>query len=1256
MSDFVLCYFSATSMELPSLSSAVSSYRSLGRTITVNARTQSQLFSQGAVKRFVEKAMASDVVFITLHGGRMSCPAFEELVAAMELLKSEGKERPLFIIQSVGGDEEALLAAKDHGDCFGDERGLLLHRYFTFGGVENFLSLLKYLCKLRFETAEEIPLPLPLPTEGIYHPDLLENCDLPAYLRRKSNSDAPTIGIWFYQGYAVNRNTAHIDALIREIERQGAFALPVFSYRLKDEILQNLGSDDVVDTFFTQDGKKVVDVVISVMGMSISLTHPQFEKVLPKLDVPYLQALVSSVPYAGWKESIQGMSTMDVTFQAAQPEFDGALITVPVASREEDALDPITGGMTARNAPIVERTQKLVSLSLNWARLRYIPNSKKRVAVVFHHYPPRNDRIGCAAGLDSFASVKLLIDRLKDEGYEIARTFENGDALANALLEKLTCDRRYLTPEKLAARAEAHAGPDLYDDWHNTLPEDIKDKMNADWGVCPGDLFFHDDQLHFPGVVNGNLFITIQPPRGYFEHQDAMLHDLYLSPPHHYLAFYRWMKEIFKAHAVIHVGKHGSLEWLPGKAFGLSKSCYPDLSIMDLPNIYPYIINDPSEGTQAKRRSYCTIVDHLTPVFTNADLYEDMGDVERILSELRDAARQDPGKVPVLHDMLWEAVKAADLHDDLQLTEEMLKENSEHFMGAVHGYLSELSDNMINDGLHVLGVSPNNERLVEVLAQFTRHANGDVPSLRESVIEAMGFEVEAVLAHRGESFPGSGELTGGEIIGSAHETCLTMIRYLWERGYGLSTADEAVIHQFGAPMPKVSRALKYICKTLIPKILQTSEETDAIVHGLNGGFIAPGPSGAPTRGQADILPTGRNFYSVDPRVIPTKAAYETGARLGEALLARFLQETKAYPRSVGMIVWGGNTMRSKGDDIGEILYLMGIKPVWQSNGVVIGLEPIPLSVLGRPRIDVVPRISGFFRDAFPNLVELIDRAVHMVAALEESHDSNFIRKHIMSDQESYKKAGKTDDESFSLAALRVFGCPPGTYGAGVEELIESKNWETRKDLADNYIRYSAHAYSRAVYGSVEPEVFKTLLGRMDVTVKNEDSREYDMLSCTDFYNYYGGLIAAAESIRGESVKSYVGDASDPKRVGLRSTKEEAKFVLRSRLLNPKWIEGMKRHGYKGAGDISKVMDILIGWDATAEVMEDWMYDRVAKTYALDPKMQEWLREVNPYALLNITEKLLETIRRGMWNADKETEEQLKNAFLEVEGDIEDTIQ
>jgi cobaltochelatase CobN len=847
---------------------------------------------------------------------------------------------------------------------------------------------------------------------------------------------------------------------------------------------------------------------------------------------------------------------------------------------------------------------------------------------------------------------------MAEAGYSIDHLYEDNKELSDAMLERMTSDRRWLTPDQMAARAGASVGRDLFMPWHEALPSCVREKMVENWGEMPGELFTYEDKLNFAGFVNGNVFLSIQPPRGYLEHADAILHDLYLSPPHHYLAQYRWIRNVFKADAVIHVGKHGSLEWLPGKALGLSECCYPDLAIMDLPNIYPYIINDPGEGTQAKRRSYCCIIDHLTPAFTNADLYEDLADVERALTDYTDAVRQDPSKVPVSAGLLWEAVVKADLHQDLDLTEEEAMGDYEKFVSRLHAYLSELGDTMINDGLHILGQYPEGGRLVEFLVQLTRLNNGDVPSLREEIAATWGHSYDDLVSHRGDMLPQFGRKTGGQIIAEAHDKAGTMVRELAASSYDSSIVDNVVHVNFNGPSPRISRVLRYMTDDLLPNVYRAKDEIEAAMAALDGHFVPPGSSGSPTRGQADILPTGRNFFSVDPRAIPSQAAWEVGKALGDALLERYMKEEGKghYPENVGIIVFGCPTMRSKGDDIAEILYLLGLKPIWQKNGIVCGLEVVSTEELGRPRIDVTPRISGFFRDSFPNLVNMIDEAVSMVAALNEDPETNFIRGHVIADRETYRNEGLSEEEAWRMATLRVFGCPPGTYEAGVAELIETKAWETREDLANSYIRYSSHAYGHGSYGKQRPELFRRMLSRMDVTVKNEDSREYDMYSCVDYYNYYGGLIASAGVVRGEMPLAIAGDSSDPKRVIVRTMQEETKHILRSRLLNPKWLDGMKRHGYKGAGDISFVMDIILGWDATADTMEDWMYDRVAERYALDPAMQEWFKQVNPYALQNIIDKLLETVDRDMWNATDEMKDRLRDAYLDIEGEIEDAVE
>ena len=1254
MNPFSLCFFSATAMELPSLSQGVLRYQQRGGKVKVIARTRTQLFDDSRIRAFIREALTSEVIFITLHGGKESCPAWEELLKHLEAKRSGTGKTPYLHIQPVGGDEEAFFLAQKHSDGFNQESWNSLNRYFAHGGPLNLENMLIYLHNLLFQANIPLEPPQGLPHEGIYHPDYSITPGLEEYLAQRVEPRKITVGLWFYQTYWVNNNLAHIDAIIREVERQGANVIPVFHLRYQDAVRGNRGADYIVEKFFMAGDHCRIEVLINPMMFALTLAAPEYGTLLPKMNVPFIQAMFAMIPQAVWKESPQGMSTLDVAYSAAQPEFDGALITVPIASREENTLDPLTGALLTKLMPIPDRVEKMVSLALNWARLRQKTNAEKRIAVIFHNYPPRNDRIGCAAGLDSFASVKLLLDRLKEQGYQIDRTYESGDALAEEILSRLTCDRRWLTPERLAERAEAQAGAAQYVPWHEALPAAIREKMTADWGTIPGDLFVHDQKMHFPGVLNGNIFLTVQPPRGYFENLDKIYHDMYLSPPHHYLAHYRWIKQVFRADAVMHVGKHGSLEWLPGKALGLSEECYPDLAIMDLPNVYPYIINDPGEGTQAKRRSYCCIIDHLTPAFTNADLYEDLAQLDNLLKDYQDARREDPGKLEVLRPLLWEAVRQAELDKDLDITEAEVFEDFDAFLERLHAYLEDLADTMVNDGLHTMGMAPEGERLVEFVTQLTRLPQGEVPSLREAILRAWGYDYDNLLENRGKSLPGADGQTGGDLIRQAHESALQLIRQLEANNFAPDAANSVVESQLGVNHPDIVKVLQYIGETLVPNIRRVRDELESSLGAFAGHFVRPGPSGAPTRGQADILPTGRNFYSVDPHKIPSPAAWEVGKKLGDILIARCLQETGKYPENIGIILWGGATMRSKGDDLAEILYLLGVRPVWQpGSGNVRGVEIIPAAELKRPRLDVTPRISGFFRDAFPNLVELIDQAVRMVAALNESPETNILRRHVLQDLDDYQKQGLNETEAWREATFRVFGCPPGTYGAGVAELVESKHWQTQEDLGNNYIRYSAHAYGQGSYGKQKPAIFRRLLSRMEVTVKNEDSREYDMLSCTDYYNYYGGLITAAKTVRGELPLALVGDSADPRRIKIRTTFEEAKHIFRSRLLNPKWLAGMKRHGFKGAGDLSKMMDVVLGWDATAEVVDDWMYDRLAQKYALDPEMQQWLKEVNPYALQNILDKLLEAISRGMWQASAEMEKQLRDAYLSIEGEIEE---
>ena len=754
------------------------------------------------------------------------------------------------------------------------------------------------------------------------------------------------------------------------------------------------------------------------------------------------------------------------------------------------------------------------------------------------------------------------------------------------------------------------------------------------------------------GLLKGNVFIGLQPPRASEEDAADIYHNPEVPIPYHYHGYYRWIRDEFKANAVIHFGTHGTLEWLPGKSVGLSASCNPDIAISDLPNVYPYIIHNPGEGTGAKRRSYCCIVDYLTPVMHNADLYEDLAGLDVQLKEYYSTKGSDSGKTEVLQKLIWEAVVQANLDRDLSLTEEAVFADFDDFLERVHAYLNELSDTHIQDGLHVLGEPPTGAALEEFLVALTRLANGKVPSLRQSLAELKGCDYEDLLANRGRLRTDG--RTNGDVINALNAISLELMEKFHAYGFNAQCIDELQQTVIGRDYPDIRRCLEYISGFLVPALEATTDELTHTLDACRGCYVPAGPSGAPTRGTADILPTGRNFYSVDPRCIPSVAAWKVSVDLADALLDRYLEEEGKYPESVGNVLWATDTMRTNGECVAECLYLMGITPVWeQSSGRVLSIEPIALETLKRPRIDVTVRISGLFRDNFPNLAHLIDEAVEMVACLEEAHDQNYILKHVENEVAERLAHGIDPKIARQEALYRVFGDKPGDYGTGVGEAIESKNWQTQTDLGNIYITWGGYVYGKKHFGLSAPEIFKRRLKHVEATTKNMSSREYDALQIDDTYGYHAGMDLAVKAVTGNSPRSYYGDSSDPDRVKIRSTAEEIKYCFRSRLVNPKWIEGMQRHGYHGAAEFSRQMDYVFGWEATADVIEDWMWDRLSEKFVLDPDMQQWLKDVNPYALQNMTERLLEAIERDLWQASEEIKQQLQQIYLDIEGVIEE---
>ena len=1215
----------------------------------------------------VSLASEAGVVVLRLLGGKRAMPdSFDALVrhcrsAGIPLIACPGHQE---------WDEDLVTA------CTAPAAEVeTVFSYLMQGGVQNFQNLFLFLCDAYFSTGHGHDAPAPLPWEGIYHPECPDGTDIETYVAQRFQPGRPSIGILFYRAHWMSGNLLPIDTLIRSLEAKGANVLPVYAFSLK----HSPEGDGVANRAFTEylaapDGTPRVHCIINTMGMSMGELSNEGPAIaggwsvdyLDNLNVPMVQAIISTGTQDQWLESNLGLGPIDTAMSVALPEFDGRLISVPISFKEESSSGESSGlsGRLQRYVPREDRVELVARLAIKQSNLALKPNSEKKIAVILSNYPTKDARIGNAVGLDTPASAVLVLNALKDAGYNVTDIPETGDELVHRIIERCSNDRDSLTEEQLRLAA-GHVTAKQYSEWFSTFPEDVTQEMSRDWGEPPGQVYRTNGSLAIAGIDLGNVFVGLQPPRGFGENPIAIYHSPDLAPTHHYIAYYRWVRDVFGADAILHLGKHGTLEWLPGKGIGLSASCYPEVAMDDVPLFYPFIINDPGEGAQAKRRAHATIVDHLIPSMTTADSYGDIARIEQLMDEHYQCQTLDPSKLPLLEAQIWEVVQQAELHRDLGIDSQ--PEDFGEFILEIDGYLCELKDAQIKDGLHILGDTPVGEQMVGMLCALTRLDISGVPSLRRSVAEALGFDyatltddlaeppasdIPAVVADLDEETP---VRTNGDVLERIELLCRELYREMLDSGFEPSNAAPVVGRVLRTPDAQTQSVLAYVAEIVYPALLRTPDEIGNLLRGLEGRYVPPGPSGAPTRGMANILPTGRNFYSVDPKTIPSPAAWETGKQLAQSLLDKYLDEEGAYPEMVGLVVWGTSAMRTHGDDIAQILHLLGVRPKWQAESRrVMGLEVIPLDELGRPRIDVTVRISGFFRDAFPNLINLLDQGIEMVAALDEPAESNYIVKHLGEDlSRPDEPIQDTDGTPRSRSLYRIFGSKPGTYGAGILPVLDERNWETVQDLAEVYTAWGGYAYTQQDHGVNARPQFRRRFSQIVVAAKNQDTREHDIFDSDDYMQYHGGMIATVRALTGRSPRQFFGDSSDPTRARNRDLQDEARRVFRTRVVNPKWIDSMKRHGYKGAFELAATVDYMFGYDATAQVIEDWMYDDVTESYVLDPETQQFFQQSNPWALKGIVERLLEAIERGLWeDPSPEMREKLQQLYLELEADLE----
>ncbi|WP_202638804.1 cobaltochelatase subunit CobN [Bailinhaonella thermotolerans] len=1161
-------------------------------------------------------AAGADVVVLRLLGGVKTWPE------GVEALRASGV--PLVALGGEADPDAELMALSTvPAGVAAEALG-----YLREGGVGNLRELRRFLSDTVLLTGEGFAPPETMPAYGVRE--------------RVREPGRPTVGIVYYRAHELSGNTGFVEALAEAVEAEGANALPVYCGSLRGAdpgLLGLLGAADALVATVLAGGGSVA------AGASAGGDEDAWDAgALAELDVPVIQGLCLTSSRRAWEESDAALTPMDAAMQVAIPEFDGRLISVPFSFKENGP-----DGIPVYVAD-PERARRVAATAVRHARLRHRPNADKRIGLVLSSYPTKHARVGNAVGLDTPASAVLLLDALREAGYTVGGYPEDGDSLIHALIAAGGHDVEWLTEDQLRD-AQARVPLADYREWFATLPEPLRAAMTEHWGEPPGSLYVDGDDIVLASLRFGNVVLMIQPPRGFGENPVAIYHDPDLPPSHHYLAAYRWLDRTFGADAVIHLGKHGTLEWLPGKGLGLSAGCAPDAVLGPLPLVYPFIVNDPGEGTQAKRRGHATVVDHLVPPMARADSYGDLAKLEQLLDEYATVQALDPAKLPAVRAQIWTLIKAAQLHHDLHVEEEPA--DFDDFLLHVDGYLCEIKDVQIRDGLHILGQAPAGEARVNLVLAVLRASQvwggraGALPGLRAAVAASRGWDEKALLADPGALAGDSGSgarRRNSDLVDELEELARRLVVAMDVGDWDPRTAARVTRDVLGEDVPDVTRVLEFAADEVVPRLEATAGEIDSVLHALDGGYVPAGPSGSPTRGLVNVLPTGRNFYSVDPKAIPSRNAWDVGAALADSLIARHLADTGEYPRSVGLTVWGTSAMRTQGDDIAEVLALIGCRPVWDdASRRVTGFEIVPAEELGRPRIDVTLRISGFFRDAFPHVIALIDDAIRAVAELDEP--GNHVRAHALRDAE--------DHGDWRRATTRIFGSKPGAYGAGLLPLIDARNWRDDADLAEVYAVWGGYAYGRGLDGREARADMEAAFRRISVAAKNQDTREHDIVDSDDYFQYHGGMVAMVRALTGADPAAYVGDSAVPDQVRTRTLAEETHRVFRARVVNPRWIAAMRRHGYKGAFELAATVDYLFGYDATAGVVDDWMYEKLAAEYVFDPENRAFMEKSNPWALRGITERLLEAADRALWrNPDPETLKSLRQTYLDLEGDLE----
>ncbi len=1206
-----------------------------------------------------------------------------------------------------------------------------LWQYLQEGGRENWQQGLQWVSNLCLGTNYEV-LPLKtVPNVGLY--------EIPPTPLKKGGNDRQTdhlkvlnkVGVLFYRSHYLAGNTLVIDELCRALQAQNLTPIPLYVSSLRDpdvqeQIIQQLQLD------FKTSSQEPVKLILNTTSFSLAQLQRQGvgEDCIPlwqQLDIPILQVILSGGTQEQWQESLQGLNPRDLAMNVVLPEVDGRIITRAISFKAMQQWHETLQTPVMAYQSVGDRLDFVAELSKNYLNLSQTPPQKRKIAIILANYPNKDGRLANGVGLDTPASCLKLLQALQEAGYTVENLPQTTDELMHRLTSGITNDLEsqdyrqiYQTLsletfqtyfQTLPATVQQQIGdrwsnresgidlspllqeptnnlPPLLQEPTNNLPPLLKEpttnlppllrgvggitSLNRVGGITPSN---QPEDIPIPGIQLGNIFVGIQPSRGYDLDPSLNYHAPDLEPPPHYLAFYHWLTHNFQTQALIHLGKHGNLEWLPGKSIALSATCYPEITLGPFPHFYPFIVNDPGEGSQAKRRSQAVIIDHLTPPLTRAELYGDLQQIENLIDEYYEAQNLDPNRLPLIRDRLLHLLQQTQLHQDLGITD-INRQTIQAFLTVADGYLCELKEAQIRDGLHILGECPQNQQLRDLMISIARSPSYERQGLLSALIDDLKLDIDLkdlyetefrvyqetidfCIENHYENLLYALKICrhNGDVIEQLELFCQQLIEKLIAQNSSYWTA---VIEKFPTDFSQIfigletQKVLGWIAQSLLPNLVKTDQEITNLLKGLNGQYVPSGASGAPTRGRPEVLPTGRNFYAVDIRAIPTETAWDVGRKAAENVIERYTQEQGEYPKTLAMSIWGTSTMRTGGDDVAQVLALLGVKPVWDGSARrVIDFEILPITLLGRPRVDVTVRISGFFRDSFPNLVNLMQSAIAAVSQLTEDPEVNPLAAQVQQEQKTWQATGFTAEQALTRATYRIFGSKPGAYGAGLQGLMESQNWQSDQDLAKAYLNWSSYAYDAQGMGHNVPDIFQQRLKNLAIILHNQDNREHDLLDSDDYYQFQGGLTAAVRALTGKNPQIYFGDHSRPENPRVKLLKEEIAKVYRSRVINPKWIAGVMRHGYKGAFEMAATLDYLFAYDATTHCVEDFMYQGIAEQYLLNPEVQKFIEQKNPWALRDMAERLLEAHQRQLWvEVSTATLEQLRSLVHQAEGVIE----